>query len=140
METIVVGVNDSPTATQAAERAAALANAVGGRLVVATAYGSDEVEVVGVGTDRFVLSSADEAADFATAMAARLHAEHGVEATGRAVRGKPDAAILALAKEVEATLIVVGNVRMQGVGRLLGSVANDIAHRAPCDVYIVKTV
>ena len=33
----------------------------------------------------------------------------------------------------------VGNVRMQGAGRLLGSVANGITHRAPCDVLVVKT-
>jgi nucleotide-binding universal stress UspA family protein len=36
-------------------------------------------------------------------------------------------------------MIVVGNRRMQGLGRLLGSVANDVAHHAPCDVHIVKT-
>ena len=39
-----------------------------------------------------------------------------------------------------ADVIVVGNRRMQGVGRLLGSVANEVAHNAPCDVFIVKTV
>jgi nucleotide-binding universal stress UspA family protein len=44
------------------------------------------------------------------------------------------------AKQCDASIIVVGNVRMQCAGRLLGSVANDIAHHAPCDVFIVKTV
>ena len=29
---------------------------------------------------------------------------------------------------------------VEGAGRILGSVANSVAHRAPCDVYIVKTV
>ena len=28
---------------------------------------------------------------------------------------------------------------MQGVGGVLGSVANSVAHIAPCDVYIAKT-
>ena len=28
---------------------------------------------------------------------------------------------------------------MQGLARVLGSVANSVAHGAPCDVYIVKT-
>ena len=37
-------------------------------------------------------------------------------------------------------MIIVGNRRMQGMGRLLGSVANEVAHNAPCDVLIVKTV
>jgi nucleotide-binding universal stress UspA family protein len=36
-------------------------------------------------------------------------------------------------------MIVVGNRRMQGIGRVLGSVANSVAHNAPCDVYIAKT-
>ena len=34
---------------------------------------------------------------------------------------------------------MVGNRRMQGLGRVLGSVANSVAHNAPCDVYIAKT-
>ncbi|WP_281445477.1 universal stress protein, partial [Paenarthrobacter nicotinovorans] len=48
----------------------------------------------------------------------------------------------ALVNEAEmqdARLIVVGNRRMQGLGRVLGSVANTVAHTAPCDVYIAKT-
>jgi nucleotide-binding universal stress UspA family protein len=36
-------------------------------------------------------------------------------------------------------MIVVGNRRMRGIGRVLGSVANSVAHNAPCDVYIAKT-
>jgi nucleotide-binding universal stress UspA family protein len=36
-------------------------------------------------------------------------------------------------------MIVVGNRRMHGIGRVLGSVANSVAHNAPCDVYIAKT-
>jgi nucleotide-binding universal stress UspA family protein len=43
------------------------------------------------------------------------------------------------AERVGATLIVVGNKNMHGIGRVLGSVANDVAHHAPCDVLIVKT-
>ena len=55
-------------------------------------------------------------------------------------RGKPADAIVTVAKDIRADLIVVGNRRVQGIGRILGSVATDIAHHAPCDVYIVKTV
>jgi hypothetical protein len=29
---------------------------------------------------------------------------------------------------------------MQGVRRFLGAIANDVAHTAPCSVYIAKTV
>jgi nucleotide-binding universal stress UspA family protein len=48
--------------------------------------------------------------------------------------------LVEVARAESADLIVVGNVRMQGLGRLLGSVGNDVAHRAPCSVLIVKTV
>lgn len=140
METIIVGANDSPTAAKALERAAVVASALGAQLVVVTAYGDDEVDVVGVGSDTFILGTAQQAADFATQAAQRLRAVYGIDASGVAVHGKPDDAILGQARERAATLIVVGNVRMQGMARVLGSVANDIAHHAPCDVYIVKTV
>jgi nucleotide-binding universal stress UspA family protein len=36
-------------------------------------------------------------------------------------------------------MIVVGNRRMHGLGRVLGSIANSVAHNASCDVYIANT-
>jgi nucleotide-binding universal stress UspA family protein len=47
--------------------------------------------------------------------------------------------LVAEAKRLDADLIVVGNVRMQGPGRLLGSVGSGVAHHAPCNVLIVKS-
>lgn len=44
-----------------------------------------------------------------------------------------------VAETVEADLIVVGNRRMQGGSRVLGSVANRVAHHAPCSVLITRT-
>lgn len=55
------------------------------------------------------------------------------------VRSRPADALLKEAARVEADMIVVGNRRMRGVGRVLGSVANSVAHNAPCDVYIANT-
>lgn len=139
METIVVGAAESETAAKALERAAQLAKGLGATLVVVTAYSNDDVDVVGIGSDTYVLSTADHANDFVTREAERLAAEHGVEARGVAAAGKPHTVLLEQAKALGATVIVVGNLRMQGAGRLLGSVANDIAHHAPCDVLVVKT-
>ena len=53
--------------------------------------------------------------------------------------GKPADVLLDAARDVEAELIVVGNRRMQGLSRVLGAIANEIVHRAPCDVLLVKT-
>lgn len=56
-----------------------------------------------------------------------------------AVRGTPASALIEQAEIHGARMIVVGNKRMQGIGRVLGSVANSVAHHAPCDVYVAKT-
>ena len=39
----------------------------------------------------------------------------------------------------DADVIVVGNKRVQGVSRILGSIARYVAAHAPCDVYIAHT-
>jgi len=140
VETIVVGAAESDTAAKALNRAAELAQRLGARLVIVTAYGHDDVDVVGVGSDTYVLSTSEHATDFVDREAGRLATEYGIDAQGVAAAGKPHQVIVDQAKAHDATVIVVGNVRMQGAGRLLGSVANDIAHHAPCDVYVVKTV
>jgi nucleotide-binding universal stress UspA family protein len=45
-----------------------------------------------------------------------------------------------IADEIEADFIVVGNKGMKGASRILGSVANSVAHNAPCSVVIVDTI
>ena len=58
----------------------------------------------------------------------------------RGSRGDPAKAIVRVAKEVGADVVVVGNKGMQGTKRfILGSVPNKVAHSAPCAVLIVKT-
>ena len=140
METIVVGANQTDTAARAVQRAGELAASLGARLVVVTAYGDDDTAVVGVGSDTYVFSPAGDATGFAELTAERLSTSLGIEASGEAAKGKPASVILEAAERHGATLIVVGNVRMQGPGRLLGSVAKHVAHHAPCDVQIVKTI
>ena len=139
METVIVGANGSETAAKAVERAGKVAASMGARLVVVTAYGTDDVDEIGVGSDTYVVSTAQEATAFAEQTAARLGTQYGILARGTAASGNPERVILDAAKRLDASVIFVGNVRMQGPGRLLGSVANHIAHHAPCDVYIVKT-
>nr|MDT0666629.1 universal stress protein [Micromonospora sp. DSM 115978] len=59
--------------------------------------------------------------------------------TPRSEFGKPADVLVSVAEELGASIIVVGNKRVQGVARVLGSIAADVAHRAPCDVYIAHT-
>lgn len=138
MRTIIVGVDDSETAGRAARTAAELANALGARLHVVCAYARESVTEVGGGTDHWHLTASGVATGTAERVAAEL-SKIARDVVSCAVEGKPADALIAAAEEHAADLIVVGNRRVQGPGRLLGSVATAIAHRASCDVYIAHT-
>ncbi|GHG58256.1 hypothetical protein GCM10012320_31860 [Sinomonas cellulolyticus] len=136
---IVVGVDGSETAHHAALEARNLAVALGAPLHVVSAFDTDRTEVIHSGSDTWIVSDADSTVATAKKVAADL-ATPGLTITYGAARGKPAEAIIAEAERMGARMIVVGNRGMQGIGRFLGSVANSVAHSAPCDVHIVKTV
>ncbi|MGP4030541.1 universal stress protein [Pseudarthrobacter sp. 1C304] len=135
---IVVGVDGSGTARKAAETARDLAVSLGATLHVVSAFDSDRTEVFGSGSDKWIVSDAGNAEKVARSVADSLRTS-SLNVTYAAARGKPAEALVAEATRSGAQLIVVGNRRMQGLGRVLGSVANSVAHSAPCDVYIAKT-
>ncbi|MEV4953570.1 universal stress protein [Paenarthrobacter nitroguajacolicus] len=135
---VIVGVDGSETAMRAAQAAQQLAIGLGASLRVVSAFDSNRTEVVEIGTDKWIVSDAAEAEAVARAVAERL-VDDRLEVTYSAARGKPGEALVKEAEVQDARLIVVGNRRMQGLGRVLGSVANTVAHTAPCDVYIAKT-
>jgi nucleotide-binding universal stress UspA family protein len=135
---IVVGVDGSETALKAARTARDLAVSLGAALHVVSAFDSDRTEVFGSGSDQWIVSDAGEAEKVAKGVADSLRSAE-VTVTYAAARGKPAEALIDEAGRAGAQLIVVGNRRMRGLGRVLGSVANSVAHNAPCDVYIAKT-
>lgn len=136
-ETIVVGVDGSGTAKKAAEAARDLAAAVGASLHVVSAFEGDRTEVFGSGSDQWIVSDADTAEHVAKAVADSLAGN--IKVSYSAARGKPAEALIKEAERLDARMIVVGNRRMRGIGRVLGSVANSVAHNATCDVYIANT-
>jgi nucleotide-binding universal stress UspA family protein len=140
VKAIVVGTDGSDTAAQALEEAADLAKSTGAMLHIVSAYvpassggsSNDERQSWMVGPDAQVDSVLNEAAG---AMQA-----HGIESKSHARRGDPADALLSVAEEQNADLIVVGNRGMAGAKRfLLGSVPNKVSHHAPCSVLIVRT-
>ncbi|MEE9097588.1 universal stress protein [Pseudarthrobacter phenanthrenivorans] len=134
---IVVGVDGSETAKRAAESARDLAAGMDASLHVVSAFDSDRTEVFGSGSDRWIVSDADAAEQVARTVAESLGRDTPV--TYSAARGRPADALIKEAVRMDARIIVVGNRRMHGIGRVLGSVANSVAHNAPCDVYIANT-
>ena len=140
MKIYVIGTDGSETAARASKRAGELALATRAAVHVVCAYSrSGSLTTLTVGSDEFSVSNLTTAEQIAEQQAATFRAQ-GVEATSTAIDKKPADALIDEATRLEAELIVVGNRRMQGVSRLLGSVANEVAHNANCDVYIVKTV
>lgn len=135
---IIVGVDGSPTARKAAEKARELATKLNAPLHVVSAYADDRTEVVNSGSDQWVVSDADNARYIAEKVSESLKAP-GVEILPRSVHGKPADALISYAEKVDAQMIVVGNQRMRGVRRVLGSVANSVSHNATCDVHIANT-
>lgn len=135
---IVVGVDGSPTAQQAAERARDLARGLGAPLHVVSAHTEDETVHVRSGSDEWVMSNADNALHTAEQVVESLKST-GVKVTPAAAHGKPADALIDYAERTGAQMIVVGNQRMRGISRVLGSVANSVSHNATCDVLIANT-
>lgn len=135
---IIVGVDGSETAQKAAEAARDLAVALNAPLVVLSAFDNDHAEVIRSASEEFVISAAGEAERVARKVIDSIRTQ-GVEVTHAVSRGKPAEALVKEAARLQARVIVVGNRRMRGIGRVLGSVANSVAHNAPCDVYIANT-
>lgn len=137
---IVTGVDDSDTAAEAARTGARLAAALGARLHILSAYGNLEAETLNIGTDEILVSNEQEAEQTAHKVVADIRAEYpSVEITHAAAEGRPADALVKAAETLDADLIVVGNKRVQGIARVLGSIARDVAVHAPCDVYIAHT-
>jgi nucleotide-binding universal stress UspA family protein len=72
--------------------------------------------------------------------AAEIARAAGVPVELYARQGDAADAILDVAEERNADLVIVGNKGMTGAKRfLLGSVPNRISHHAPCSVLIIRT-
>jgi len=138
-DTVVVGADDSPTAAEAVNRAVALAKLSGGTLHIVTAYKPKPVDGGDLPDEfRYTVPSTIEA-DVLLRNLGGVAEEQGVRFETHAATGDPVDALIGVAEREKADLIVVGNKGMQGARRVLGSVPNSVAHRAPCSVLILAT-
>jgi nucleotide-binding universal stress UspA family protein len=137
MKTIVVGVTDAPTADEAAQQAAAFARDLGARLHLVSAVSNRATTTVRGAGESWTFTSYDSARSHLDNLSGLLG--DGLELTTAVLDGDPANALCAEAERLEANLIVVGSVRTQGIGRVLGSVATDVLRRTPCAVLVAKT-
>jgi nucleotide-binding universal stress UspA family protein len=145
ISSIVLGTDGSDTAKKAVREATELAKLLGATIDLVSAYepvpaqrlraeardAPDDVSWM-VNPREDVEATLKEAAEEVKAA--------GVTVETFAREGDPADAILDVAEERGADLIVVGNRGMTGAKRfLLGSVPNKVSHHAPCSVLIIRT-
>lgn len=149
---ILTGVDRSETALRAAEKAASLAQSLGAELHVISAFSVDLTRTVRSTMNEHNPSATvsavkratevreQEAQETADAVVAQLSQKFGdVAIVARAAEGSPGSVLVREAQEHSAEIIVVGNKRVQGAARILGSIARSVAAEAPCDVYVAHT-
>ncbi|WP_420099537.1 universal stress protein [Corynebacterium sp.] len=149
---IVTGVDSSQTALNAAEKAAELAEGLGAELHIFSAYSlstadtlqSFKTKDLGISTSVAYQNLTDgqtrAASQIADAVAAVLQEAHpDLTIVASAEEGTPAEVLVQQARRLNADTIVVGNKHVQGISRILGSVARKVAAEATCDLYIVNT-
>lgn len=127
---IVVGTDGSDSAARAVEHAAALAARTGAELLVAHAYPrrrahhTEPVRELGASLLRDVVN------------------RHGGRARMRSVlrEGEAAGALIEVARDEDAGLIVTGNRGMGGRRISIGTVPSRVAHRSPVSVLIAQTI
>lgn len=142
---IVVGTDGSETATEAVRQAVELASATQAKVELVSAYEPVpntrlREEATQVPDDLQWAVNPREDVDATLGEAAEIARDAGVDVQTFARQGDPADAILDVAEETKADLIIVGNKGMTGARRfLLGSVPNKVSHHAPCSVLIIRT-
>ena len=144
-DSMVVGTDGSETAREAVRQATELAKHLGATIHLVSAYepvpeGRLRDERSQVPDDLQWMVNPREDVNVTLEQAGEEIKEQGVDIETHAREGDPADAILDVAEEQGADLIVVGNKGMTGAKRfLLGSVPNKVSHHAPCSVMIIRT-
>lgn len=149
---ILAGVDSSETSRQAAEVAADLANAFNGELHIISAFDVSK-------TEEFQVQNRNRSAEQPSAYK-KLQDQRRNEAletitnvvggltkkfpeltiTSAVVQGAPGFALVNVAEEILADVIVVGNNRVQVSASILNSIARTVSSEANCDLYIANTL
>jgi nucleotide-binding universal stress UspA family protein len=143
---IVVGTDGSAGADIAVDTALELARLTGATVHVVnahkltSAFHLTAAAEVGVVPDVTAANDAVEAASrrICDQVASRA-GELGVPVETHCIPGDPADALLRVAADADADVIVVGNRGMAGARRVLGSVPNKVSHHCSSSVLIVDT-
>ncbi len=142
VETVAVGTDGSDTAKVAVDFAMDMAERYGAKLIIASAYkpvseGQLRREQADAPEDIQWSINPSEEVDAILRIVEDEAKEKGLSYASEARNGDPAEVICDIAEAHGADVIVVGNKGMER--RILGSVPNTVAHKAPCSVMVVKT-
>jgi nucleotide-binding universal stress UspA family protein len=155
--TVVVGTDGSDSSMRAVDRAATIAAQENAKLIVASAYqpvverggwsrppSHDHVDdpraADSLGGEGYKMHGAAHIYEILQEARDRAKAAGAHDIDEQALEGAPVDALVKLAEQAKADLIVVGDVGLDSVaGRLLGSVPANVARRARVDILIVHT-
>lgn len=142
---IVVGTDGSMRAEGAVDKAGELALALGAVVHIVSSYGpvTAGVALAAAGgvpiPDQLADEDAKARADQIVGRARDRLAARGVDVRTHVCAGDPARALVTIADDESAQMIIVGNRGMTGARRMLGSVPNSVSHSARCGVLIVPT-
>jgi nucleotide-binding universal stress UspA family protein len=139
MDSIVVGTDGSPGAEVAVQKVIELMQGTAPTVHVVCAYpGRSALERIGMSARQDPVDLRGVAADV-TARDERKFKEAGFEVEKHVIEGDPAHAIIEVAAEVKAGLVVVGARGTTGLRRfMLGSVSGKLAHHATTSLLIVR--
>ena len=144
-DSIVAGTDGSPSSRAAVAKAADLARLTSGHLHLVIAFKGAKpppLNARAAARPMAPLDDEDQNKQNVLAVLARVADEikdSGVAVTTHWRNDDPAKALIDVAEKQQADVIVVGNRGMRGTKRVLGSVPNDVSHRARCAVLIVDT-
>ena len=142
-QTVLVGTDGSDSSLRAVDKAGQIAARSGAKVIVATAYlpqGEDQRAADVLKDEGYKMSGNAPIYAILREASDRAKAAGANDVEEKAIVGAPVDALVDLAAEVNADLLVVGNVGLSTIaGRLLGSVPANVARRSKTDVLIVHT-
>ena len=139
---IAVGTDGSDTAQVAVDFAMDMAKRYDAKLLIASAYkpvseSQLRREQADAPQDIQWSINPSEEVDATLRKVEEAAGEQGITYASEARNGDPAEVLCDIAGDHGADVIVVGNKGMER--RILGSVPNTVAHKAPCSVLVVKT-
>ncbi len=143
--TVLVGTDGSESSFRAVDRAAALAGDSGATLHVVSAYRplpprERERAAAELGDLAYKVTGSAPAEAALGVAVDRARAAGAAKIETHAIEGDPVDVLIDAVAQFKIELLVVGNRGLNSLaGRLLGSVPQNVSHKARCDVLIVHT-